>query len=322
MKFFIQQVYQEQIEIDIPRDTTLAQLRELLVSQYSYPDHQMKFINNGNILKDPGALHNVKELGRIIVHIKKKDSKKIHKKSKNKPKEEKNLNIENKSKNDIEPLQSRQDNANTEQENDIKLELSTNVDSKSSNDTKNNYNNSNENNIQYQDSFKFDNIPIIPFYRYLPLMKKKHSQSLLDMSKEQIDSYLSDCFKKIHLKQLYDEKCNFYANLSETKRIADTIEHNPGLILVVSQFTKENFIVAKQRNTINFDFAIELAGFVSSYPIGLADDYESLYEEMPTIHKQSVKRLMKKCVKTKREAVKALIDSDFEEKEAEKILQC
>lgn len=328
MKFIIQQVHSEQIEIDIPQDTTLAQLRELLISQYSYPDQQMKFINNGIILKDPGALMNVKELGRIIVFIKNKDSKKSHKRSQkakkeenNSPVQEKDSNIEAKPETEIVQQEPKPENTNKDQINEnsnpvIESKAPDAVATVKSNE-------SNENTLP--EPLELTNISSIPdsdplFYPY-PKNNYNDPQSLADIPKEQLDAYLADCFKKIHLKQLYDEKCNFYANLNETKRIADMIEHNPGLILVVSQFTKNNFTVAMQRNTIDFDFAMDLAGFVSTSPIQIADDYDAIYSEMPTIYTQIIKKLRKKYNKTQIETVKAFVDSQYDIEKAEKLLQ-
>ena len=149
MKFFIQQVHQEQFEIDIPQDTTLEQLRKLLVSQYSYPDQQMKFINNGNILKDPNGLMNVKEFGRIIVYIKNKDSKKSHKRSKkihseeNAKEQEKNAEFEEKSEKESGQQKIIPENAIEEQNNPNGI--STNV---TNNTNSNNNENSVENSIE------------------------------------------------------------------------------------------------------------------------------------------------------------------------------
>lgn len=332
MKFIIQQVHQEQIEIDIPQDTTLKQLRKLLVSQYSFPDQQMKFINNGIILKDPGALKNVEELGRIIVFIKNKDSKKSHKQSNaeqpkedNKADQEKNPKIEEKPEKKEEEKEKPKptpEDTNKEQDNPIPKDIEPKP--TGTFDTSNKSISENAN-IQYNEPFELAQIPnlVDPESLYFNFGKRRYndSQSIPDIPKERLDSYISDCFKKIHLKQLYDEKCNFYANLNETKRIADMIENNPGLILVVSQFTNENFSVAMRRNTIDFGFAMDIAGFISSTPIDIADDYEAAFMEMPTIYVQTVKKLMRKYNKSQRETVKAFVDSSYNEDEAEKLLQ-
>lgn len=390
MKFFIQQVHQEQFEIDIPQDTTLEQLRKLLVSQYSYPDQQMKFINNGNILKDPNGLMNVKEFGRIIVYIKNKDSKKSHKRSKkihseeNAKEQEKNAEFEEKSEkesgqqkiipenaieeqnnpngistnvtnntnsnnneNSVEnSIENNKENNNDENSSGINNNTNNNINEvnnknddekatneSSSNQSKSNESNSNENKSNgfnynegrgsYHDSFELANMAGIPGAEplFIHLDKRNNWNFRNEIPKEQIDLYLSDCFKKIHLKQLYDEKCNFYANLNETRRIADMIDHNPGLNLVIYQFTKENFSLAIQRKTIDLESAMELAGFVFSSPISIADDYDAMYSEMPNIYTEIVQKLMKKYEKSQRETVKAFVEANYDEQEAEKLLQ-
>lgn len=330
MRFFIQQVHKEQIEIDIPQTTTLDQLRELLISQYSYPDQQMVFINNGNILKEANALMKLNANSRILVYIKNKDSKKSRKRSK-KIKKEENKKAQGEHQSEKEEKKEEPENKAPEEkieqdqnlvEQRQDLDKSPELEQKPSDNNSNDNNNANSAENQYQEPLVLSSVPSIPVDSE-PLYYENgfpDADDFSDIPKEQLDFYLSECFKKIHLKQLYDEKCNFYANLSETMRISGMIDHNPGLLLIVSQFTKENFSIASMRNTIDLDFAMELAGFVSSSPISLADEYEAMYDEMPNVHTEAVQRLIKKYKKTRRETVKAFVDSNYNEEDAEKLL--
>lgn len=329
----MQQVDQEQIELDIPQETTLEELRELLISQYSYPPGHMIFLFNGEILKDADSLSHLNENSLITVYIKNKP-KKCHKKSR---KSKDNPTPESAQQNEEEAIKSPNEDLNEEKNdpketneeqasqaenlqieeksNDNPIEDQTN---NSTNDQIPKQNETNENNEKKEEkgikkrrkNFKIENdddpstgLLNFPFEEDPNL---DDDSFLLD--EQELLANLAETFKKIHLKEMYDSNLHFYRQLNETKRIADIIEHNPALKFVIEQNICQNYTVATEYQTVDANDVLQLAGFNPIQPTELEDPERILLFGLTSSDREQIRYLFKRFG----QPLKIIIEKYFE----------
>ena len=296
MKIYVQQVRQDPIEIDISPDSSLDDLRELLIAQYSYPrDKKITFLFNGAFLADDTLLSKLEENSRIIAYIKNNN--------KNTKEEKKSEN--NNSKTESETAHSEEPKPKENTENSENAE----------NKTKSQY--AKRKNIVTDFPLVLDNE--ITFFNILNAIREREEDTEFE-SNDQIEKYIKDVFEKIHVQQLYDDDNKFYNQLNETQRISDMIDHNPGLILVFTRLFLQNYVVAHDSGTVNIDNAMEFAGFTSSTPTTFTEEYQAKFESLPKYLQETVRRLERSINKHRNEVVDAFFEAKFDEKVAEQIL--